>query len=178
MKKIIRLISLFFYYCFAQYLPDSYTPIFGKPSNFIRIFLCRRIFKYCGKRVLNINRHAFFGFGTNVEIGDFSSIGANCVLHPNVKIGQYVMMGPETYIVGNNHITADVNTPMCFQGKTENKVTVIEDDVWIGARVMIMPGRKIGKGSILAAGAVVTKDVPSLCVFGGNPAKLIRRRGM
>ena len=86
------------------------------------------------------------------------------------------MMGPEVYIVGNNHVIQDLNTPMCFQGKTENKIIIIEDDVWIGARVMIMPGKRIGQGSVLAAGAIVTKDVDAYSIVGGNPAKLLKTR--
>ena len=56
------------------------------------------------------------------------------------------------------------------------EVIIISDDVWIGARVMIMPGVKVGTGAILAAGAIVTKDVPEYAIVGGNPARLIRMR--
>lgn len=171
-----KLFYLIVYYCFAQFLPDSYCFWWGKIANRIRICVCRKIFAYCGDKVSNINRCSFFGKGNEIEIGDYSSIGANCVLHPRIKIGKYVMMGPEVYFVGNNHITTDVKVPMCFQGKTETKITVIEDDVWIGARVMIMPGCKIGRGSIVAAGSIVTKDVEPYSVVGGNPAKLIKKR--
>ena len=80
------------------------------------------------------------------------------------------------FFIDNNHISADTEIPMCFQGKTENKVTRIDDDCWIGARAMIMPGRVIGSGSIIAAGAIVTRDVEPFSVVGGNPAKLIRKR--
>ena len=86
------------------------------------------------------------------------------------------MMAPEVYIIDNNHISDDINIPMCFQGKTQNKVTIIENDCWLCARVMIMPGRIIGHGSILAAGAVITKDVQPYSIVGGNPAKLIKKR--
>lgn len=98
------------------------------------------------------------------------------MFHPKVKIGKYVMKGPEVYMVGNNHITADLDTPMCFQGKTDNQEIRIEDDCWLGARVMIMPGKTIGRGSILASGAIITKDVEPYSVMGGNPAKLIKKR--
>lgn len=175
-NKFIRLLFAAIYYCIAQYLPDSYTPVIGKLANWLRIACCKRIFKYCSPKVSNINRKAFFGKGDEVEIGDYSSIGANCTLHPKVKIGKYVMMGPEVYMVGNNHITADPDVPMCNQGKTENQPIVIEDDVWLGARVMIMPGKTIGHGSILASGAIITKDVEPYSVMGGNPAKLIKKR--
>lgn len=172
MKKI----ALIIYYGFAQYLPDSYTPVIGKIANWLRIACCKRIFKYCSPNVISINRKAFFGKGEEVEIGDYSGIGANCTLHPKVKIGKYVMMGPDVYMVGNNHITSDPDTPMCFQGKTDNQEIRIEDDCWLGARVMIMPGKTIGHGSILASGAIITKDVEPYSIMGGNPAKLIKKR--
>ena len=65
---------------------------------------------------------------------------------------------------------------MWQQGFTEVDPIVIEDDVWIGARVIILKGVTIGKGSIIGAGSVVTKDVEPYSIVGGNPAKLIRKR--
>ena len=99
----MRIICLLFYYGFAQYLPDSYLPIVGKISNAIRIGLVKHIFKKCGK-ITTINRLAYFGSGRDIEIGDYSGIGAKCVIPKNTIIGKYVMMAPEVYIVKNNHI--------------------------------------------------------------------------
>ena len=65
---------------------------------------------------------------------------------------------------------------MIEQGETFYPKTIIEDDVWIGARVLILPGRRIGKGSIIAAGSVITKDVAPYSIVGGNPAHLIKTR--
>lgn len=65
---------------------------------------------------------------------------------------------------------------MCFQGKMDSQEIRIEDDCWLGTRVMIMPGKTIGYGSILASGAIITKDVEPYSVMGGNPAKLIKKR--
>lgn len=176
MNSIVRSICLIMYYGFATYLPDSYSPILGKLSNAIRIFLCRRIFKYCGK-VSNINRKVYFGTGVNIEIGDYSSMGANSVIPKNTIIGKYVMMAPEIHIVANNHKFDNTVTPMCFQHSIEGKTpTVIEDDCWVGVRAIFTPGHTIGKGSIIAAGSVVTKDVEPYSIVGGNPAKLIRKR--
>ena len=74
-------------------------------------------------------------------------------------------------------IFSNISTPMCFQGyPKEDPQTVIEDDCWIGTRVIMTPGRKIGKGSILAAGAIVTKDVEPYSIVGGNPARVIKKR--
>ena len=172
----MRYLFLFLYYGFAQHLPSSYFPCVGKYFNAFRIFCCKRIFKRCGK-ISTIDRHAYFGNGKDLEIGDFSGIGENCVILNNTVIGKYVMMAPEVHIVANNHTFSDTEKPMCFQGSIEGVTpTIIDDDCWIGVRVILTPGHRIGNGSILAAGAVVTKDVEPYSIVGGNPAKLIRKR--
>ena len=174
-RTMIRKLCLILYYGFATYLPDSYAPVVGKISNKIRVFLVKRIFKKCGK-ISTINRKAYFGNGTDVEIGDYSGIGANCILPNNIKMGKYIMMAPNVHIFSGNHRFSRLDIPMCQQGNDEKKEVVIEDDCWIGAHVLITPGRKILKGSIIAAGAVLTKDFPEYSIVGGNPAKLLRTR--
>ena len=176
MKNIFRVLFLSLYYGFAQYLPGSYTPIFGKLYNSIRIWCVKHIFKKCGK-ISTIDRRAYFGTGRNIEIGDYSGIGENCIVPNNTIIGKYVMMAPEVHIVANNHNFNDVSKPMCFQGSPKNPpITIIEDDCWIGVRVIMTPGRHIKKGTIVAAGSVLTKDFDEYSIVGGNPAKLIRKR--
>ena len=126
-----------------------------------------------------INKNIYFGSGKDVVIGDYSGIGANCSIPNDIHIGKYVMMGPDLYCITFGHEVSDTSKPMCFQGhaeKPKDSNIIIEDDVWIGARVIISKRRRIGKGSILAAGAVVTKDVPEYAVVGGNPAKIIKMR--
>lgn len=176
MRKIVRFICLILYYGFAKHLPSSYAFLIGPICNKTRILCVKGIFKKSGK-ISTIDKDAYFGTGSEIEIGDYSGIGARCIVPKNTIIGKYVMMASDVHIVQNNHIFQDVNTPMCFQGNESPKQTIIGDDVWIGTRVIVMPGRHIGNGSILGAGAVVTKDVPDFCIYGGNPACLIRRRG-
>lgn len=148
----------------------------GRLANKIRVFCCKLIFNHCGTKVI-INRRAYFGNGCDIEIGDYSSIGANSILPHNIKIGKYVMMAPEVHIVSDNHNFNDTSKPMCFQGSnTNHQPTIIEDDVWIGVRSIFTPAHRIGKGSIIAAGAVVTHDVKPYSIMGGNPARLIRTR--
>ncbi len=65
---------------------------------------------------------------------------------------------------------------MWVQGVKSCEPVIIGDDVWIGTRVIILPGKKIGTGAILGAGAVITKDVPDYAIVGGNPAKIIKYR--
>jgi maltose O-acetyltransferase len=174
--SIKSFVSLCLYYGFARYLPSSYCPVIGSLCNWIRIFCCKGIFKKCGN-ISTIDRCAYFGTGENIEIDDFSGIGSHCVVPKNTKIGKYVMMAPQVYIVQSNHKFGDVRTPMALQGRIDKMPqTVIGDDCWIGFRAILTPGHTIGSGSIIAAGAVVTKDVEPYSIVGGNPAKLIKKR--
>lgn len=95
---------------------------------------------------------------------------APIVIGNNVRIAAHCMM------VSANHRFDDPEVPICRQGLNFAPI-VIEDDVWIAARVNIMAGVTVGKGSVLAAGAVVTKDVPPYSVMAGVPARAIGRRG-
>ena len=110
------------------------------------------------------------------KIGENCNICANVLIENDVVIGNNVMMGPECVIYVRNHRYDRKDIPMNQQGSTEEEPVVIEDDVWIGGRVSILPGVRIHQGSIIAAGAVVTKDVESYTIVGGNPAKEIGRR--
>lgn len=136
--------------------------------------LCGKlIFKKCGKRV-NVDRNC--AINEYIEIGDYSGIGKNSFIDKHVSIGKYVMMGQNCNIFTRNHKFEDISKPMCFQGFSDYKPVVIEDDVWIGANVIILPGIRIGKGSIIGAGSVVTKSVEPYSVVGGNPAHCIKHR--
>ena len=109
-------------------------------------------------------------------IGEKSGVGYACMLDRNVTIGNYVMMGPEVLIYTRNHRHDDTEKPMATQGFGDLKPVVIEDDVWIGARAIILPGVTIGKGSIVGAGAVVAKSIPPYSVAVGNPARVVKTR--
>ena len=168
------------YKAFVCHLPSSYSKVGGRIFNKIRIFCVKRIFKKCGK-ITTVDTHAYLGNGRGGEIGDASGIGAYNHLPNDIKIGSYVMMGPDVYIVGNaeNYNFSRTDIPMCQQGKRQSKPTVIEDDCWIGAKVLMTSGRHIAKGTIvaaIAADSVVVKNVPPYAIVGGNPAKLIKSR--
>lgn len=164
------------YYFFARHLPVSYRyqPL-GNFSKWCRALAAKRLFRYCGERV-NIEHGADFFTGWEVEIGDDSSLGINCMVPFDLKVGRDVMMGPNVFIAGDNHEFAGTDRPMRLQGKRTASPVRIEDDVWIGANVIILSGLTIGKGSILGAGAVVTKNVPPYAICAGNPARIIRFR--
>ncbi len=170
----IRLFCLFFYYGFAQYLPPSYW-LGGKLWKALRAALCRPLFGACGKNV-NVEPRAFFHSGRNITIGDNSGIGINAYLSGKVMIGNNVMMGPDVVILTQNHKFDRLDIPMLEQGFKDEQPVKICDDVWIGVRAIILPGITVGKGAIIAAGAIVTKDVPEYAIVGGNPAKVIKQR--
>ena len=85
-------------------------------------------------------------------------------------------MGEDVTIITRNHRFDRTDIPMMEQGFCEEKPVFIGDDVWIGDKVLILPGVKIGTGCIIAAGAVVTKDIPDYSVAAGVPAKVIKQR--
>ena len=176
-KQAVKLSSKFFflgvYYLFARYLPVSHKPYGGEIAKKIRHFCCKRIFDKCG-RDANIEHGVDFGSGSGVEIGDYSGLGVDSRIGL-VKIGKDVMMGPEVMIISANHVYSDLKRPMRVQGSVSEAV-IIEDDVWIGARAIILPGTRIGKGSIIGAGSIVTRDVPQYAVVGGNPARILNYR--
>lgn len=146
-------------------LPASYVKPFGQAAKAFRGFLARQISPHIGKNV-NIERGAYVLADT--VLGDHSGIGVNCEMAPQVTIGQNVMMGPECLFYTRQH-RFNKETKK-FEGYEECKPIVIEDDVWIGRRVIVMGGVTIGQGAIIGAGAVVTKDVPPYCLAAGNPA--------
>jgi acetyltransferase-like isoleucine patch superfamily enzyme len=85
------------------------------------------------------------------------------------------MMSPGVSIYAENHIFSDLTLPMKDQGVTVSFV-VIEDDCWIASNCIILAGVTVGKGSVVAAGSVVTKDVPPYSVVAGSPATIIKSR--
>ena len=167
--SIKQIFFLCIYYGIARHLPSQ------TPFRKFRYWCCKHIFKSCGKNV-NIERGAYFGNGAHITLGDYSCLGKNCWVPNNLTVGTEVMMGPNVTILDRNHVFSRTDIPMGRQGDTERKPVIIENDVWIGCHVLIMPGRKIKTGSIIAGGCVLCKDFPEYSIVGGNPSKLIRSR--
>lgn len=124
---------------------------------------------------MNIEPHVIFNHA--LQIGDNSGIGQFSEIYGDVRIGNDVMMGTNCIIYTVNHAFDRLDIPMRQQGSSDVKPVIIGDDVWIGGRVTILPGVHIGRGAIIGAGAVVTKDVPEFAIVGGNPAKILKYRG-
>jgi acetyltransferase-like isoleucine patch superfamily enzyme len=112
---------------------------------------------------------------SGIKIGRDSLVGEYSVIRGQggVQIGDRVYTSPFTQIIAVNHVFDDPDRPFVEQGISAEGI-VIEDDVWLGASVVVTDGVHIGKGAVVAAGAVVTKDVPPHTVVGGVPAKPIK----
>lgn len=173
MGKIKRAAGYALYYFLARHLPCSTVP-YSLGAGKLRRLCAKLMFEKCGKGV-NIEHGAFLASGKDIEIGNNSGIGINCRITGPLSIGNDVMMAPNVNIVTQNHEISDTTIPMRLQTAEKKKVTIC-DDVWIGVNALILPGITIGKGSVVAGGAVVTKDVAPYTIVGGNPARVIKSR--
>jgi acetyltransferase-like isoleucine patch superfamily enzyme len=116
-------------------------------------------------------------YGGKIEIGDRCSINPYTILygHGGLKIGNDVLIAGHTMVIPANHIYTNRNRTINSQGLI-CKGIIIEDDVWIGGGCRILDGVTIGKGSIIAAGAVVNKSVEQYSIVGGVPALVLKKR--
>ncbi len=103
-------------------------------------------------------------------------IGPGARIGPNVTLGDYVLIGPNVLFTGDDHNFQTVGQPIIFSGRPVLRPTIVGTDVWIGARSIILSGATIADGAIVAAGSVVTKDVPEFAVVAGVPARVVGMR--
>lgn len=135
-------------------------------------FLAKRGLKACGTS-LRVNGYS--KLGKNTYIGDHCNFnGMRCQGGGTIIIGNYFHSGIECMIITENHNYEGEKIP--YDNTFVLKNVTIEDCVWMGNRVLITGNVTIGEGAIIAAGSVVTKDVPPLAIVGGNPAKIIKYR--
>lgn len=138
-----------------------------------RLQICAKLFGKMGKG-LWLQSPFYCDYGKNIELGENVYFNFNCVILDVAKvfIGSNVMMGPNVQIYTAGH-------PLDMQKRRDaqefGKTIRIGNDVWIGGSAILCPGVTVGDRSVIAAGAVVTKDVPADVVVGGNPAKLIKK---
>ena len=110
----------------------------------------------------------------DVIIGDHTRIGLHNTIIGPVDIGSHVNLAQGITVSALNHNFSDTKKRIDEQGVSTNQVT-IEDDVWVGANAVILPGVTIGEHCVVAAGAIVTKDVPPHSLVAGVPAKVIKK---
>lgn len=115
--------------------------------------------------------------GEELIIEENVGIAANTFIavRGKVIIRKNTIIGPGVSIHAENHKFEDINTPIRLQGASRKGIEIGED-CWIGSKVVILDGVKIGNHAIIAAGAVVTKDIPDYAIVGGVPAKVIKMR--
>ena len=142
----------------------------------------RARFAKCGKRVF-IGKNSSFCY-SNVECGNDVAIGGNCKFVcsvAKVKIGDHVMFGPNVFVTTGGHRIDVIGRYMDSVTDEEklpenDKDVVFVGDNWIGGGAVILKGVTVGRGAVIAAGAVVTKDVPPYAIVGGCPATVIKYR--
>jgi len=134
--------------------------------------LLKEILGTAGKNIF-IEPPFHMAYGTNVHVGDNFYANFNLVIVDDIEvyIGDNVMIAPNVTISPTGH---PVNPETRITGKQFSIPVTIEDNVWIGANSVILPGIKIGKNSVIGAGSVVTKDVPENVVAVGNPCRVLR----
>lgn len=161
------------------WLEMTFTWVPGMVGNLLRGFVYGVFFKSFRGKGVRIGPFTHIWFPWNIRIGEHTFIGRNayfnCIQSGDLVIGRNVMIGPYAMIVTTRHNAGDCRSPMQIQGLS-SKPVVIEDDVWIGGNSIILPGVTVGRGSIVSAAAVVTKNVPPFSVAGGNPAILLKDR--
>jgi maltose O-acetyltransferase len=163
-----------FWVSFSYYLYNNCLSYF--PSYHVRILYLRHVIG------ISIGRDSFIHMGCFFE-GNMTSIGNNTVIGRNCYLGgghaaygsvltikDNVSITAQTYIFCTTHL---VNSPVF---EAFSKSVVIEDYAWVGARAMILPGVRIGTGSVLGAGSTATKDIPDYSVYAGTPARKIGDR--
>jgi maltose O-acetyltransferase len=172
---MLRKLCLFVYYAFAQHFPTQPVPSW-KIGYAIRRFLVKRIFMQCGEEVI-VKQHAYFGDGQTLSVGHHAQVGMNARIDRDVTIGDDVVMGPDVIIMTSAHAFEDPDIPINLQGAREPMPVRIGRDVWIGTRVIILPGVEIGEGSVIGAGSLVSRSIPPFSVAVGVPARVVRKRG-
>lgn len=173
MRQRMALFWFVLYAGFAKHLPCSYARVGGGISRWLRYQCARRMFASCGT---NVNLENGVSCGRRIFIGNNSDLGIRCQVYGELHVGDHSFMGPDVVIYTQNHRFDDPDVPMMLQGSSVERPVWIGNDVWIGARVILLPGVRIGSHAIVGAGAVVTKDVEDWAIVGGNPARLIRYR--
>lgn len=156
----------------SQFALWSYVVSFIPSYRFRNGYLAK-VLGYSISDSVSIHSGCWFS-GFSLSIGDHSVVNRNCRLDARggLCIGANVSISPECYLITASH---DPHSPN-FAGSIKPTAVTIEDYVWLGVRVLVLPGVTIGRGAVVGAGSVVTRDVPSMAIVAGNPARIIGHR--
>lgn len=161
-------------------LPAQIGVLLMKGVRRVQMKMLLPLFRKCGRNV-SIGYGGDFSYA-NIEIGDDVYIGPNAVFlcsDSAIEIGSKVMFGPGVMLIAGDHNTSVIGSFMYDvkeKRPQDDAPIVIGDDVWVGAGATILKGVKVGEGAVIAARAVVVRDVDPYSIVGGCPAKIIRRR--
>jgi len=145
-----------------------------------RMYLLRPLFGSWGQG-FRFDPDGFYSY-PNIHVGDEVNLGYQPILMAalsEIRIGSRIMFGPQVMVIGGGHNTAKIGA---FMSEVHEKApgddlgVIIEDDVWVGARAIILRGVTLGRGSIIGAGSVVNRSTPPYAIAAGNPARVIRFR--
>lgn len=154
----------------GKWLPRKRYP-FGKSATNLRYMFAKNI-------VSEIGPEAYIEKGAQLEHGvilkNNAIVGINCRVRSGTTIEEHTMMGPDCVFYTQNHKYSKENGSAFGMGATDIEPVLVKSFAWIGTRCIILPGVTIGKGSIVGAGSVVTKDVPDYHLVAGNPARVIK----
>jgi acetyltransferase-like isoleucine patch superfamily enzyme len=146
----------------------------------IKMLALRPLFKSAGTS-FRFDPDGHYSFST-IEVGDHVFLGPGAFLSATesyIRIGHKVMFGPNVTVLGGDHridVLGAFMSDVTEKRPQDDRGVDIADDVWIGANATILHGVKIERGAVVAAGAVVTRDVPAYTIVGGCPARMLRMR--
>ncbi|MDQ7916543.1 acyltransferase [Mesonia sp. MT50] len=166
-------LKLFLYYAFIQHLPHSRLLGF---SNTIRVGYVSKVLK-----IMPYDKQSKLEPKVYLSNAKGTKIGYNCRINENVFIQQAiiedeVLIAPHVAILSTSHTHDRIDISIVNQGDTKPNPPIIKKGAWLGRNVVVLPGVTVGEGAIVAAGAIVNKDVAAFTIVGGVPAKFIKNR--
>ena len=173
MAPFINKLKIFGYYFVISKLPERRI---WRGFNRIRCWYLKRVLGVLrGGEGSLIGSNVYIGNAQQVTIGAGSRINENVFIQ-GAHIGEHVLIAPGCVILSRSHVHDRLDIPIALQGETQAAPVTIEDGAWLGRNVIVMPGVTIGAGAIIAACAFVNRNVPENTIYGGVPARLIRKR--
>jgi acetyltransferase-like isoleucine patch superfamily enzyme/lysophospholipase L1-like esterase len=138
------------------------------------------LFRRWRHRLVHVHPTFYLAGGSQISSDlvahEYSYIGPGCLIGPKLELGTYAMLGPRVAVVGGDHRFDRPGTPIIFSGRPDLKPTIVDTDAWVGCGATLIAGVRVGRGAIVAAGAVVTRHVPPYEIHGGVPARKIGER--